>query len=220
MITDTHCHLASRQFDDDREDVVARARAAGVTRMVTLATCFDDLEANAALASRHPDVHACFGIHPCDVHAVAETDSEWPARMEAALRGHAAAAVGETWLDYFHPPPEGWDEETFRARQRSFLRIHFEIAASTGLSIVLHTRDRSGHQSLDDALLIARDYRGRVRPLFHCFLGPWDLAAPILDLDGLVSFGGISTFPKATAVHDAARRAPSTLRAAGNCGTS
>ena len=208
MITDSLCHLASRQFDSDRDEVVARARAAGVTRMVTLATGFDDLEANADLAGRHPDIHACFGIHPCDVHAVAQDDAGWPARLEAALREHGAVAVGETGLDYYHPPPDGWDEDAFRARQRAFLRIHFEIAAATGLSIVLHTRDRSGHQSLDDALAVAADYRGRVRPLFHCFLGPWDLAPPILDLDGLVSFGGISTFPKAGAVQDAVRRAP------------
>ncbi len=208
MITDTHCHLASRQFEGERDAVVGRAQAAGVGRLVTLATGFDDLGENAGMADRHPGVHACFAIHPCDVHTVPEGDDGWPGRLLESTRTRRAVAVGETGLDYYHPPPEGWDEEAFRACQRAFLRLHFEIAAASGTNIVLHTRDRDGHRSLEDALAVARDFRGRVRPLFHCFLGPWELAAPILALDGLVGFGGIATFPKAGAVHDAVRRAP------------
>jgi len=208
MITDSHCHLASRQFEGERDAVVGRARDAGVGRLVTLATCFDDMEENAVLAGRHPGVHACLAIHPCDVHTVPGDDDGWPARLlERVTAGHAVA-IGETGLDYYHPPPDGWDEEAFRSRQLAFLRLHFEVAAASGTNIVLHTRDRAGHRSLEDALAVACGFRGRVRPLFHCFLGPWNLAAPILALDGLVSFGGIATFPKAEAVHDAVRRAP------------
>ena len=207
-LTDSHCHLASRQFVGEVDAVTARARAAGVTRMITLSTGFDDIPANIQIAASRPGVSATVGIHPCDAHTIDSTDTGWPERLTAMAADPSVAAIGEPGLDYSPPAPDGWDQDTFRAHQRSLLRTHFEVAAATGLGIVLHTRDRSGHQSVLDALDIARDYAGRVRPLFHCFLGPPELLTPILALDGLVSFGGIITFPSAAIPRDTAVTAP------------
>ena len=206
-LTDTHCHLANAKFAGEAPAIIARALAAGVDRMLTLATGFDDIPANLALAAAYPgQVFAATGIHPCDVHEVEGDD--WPDKLLAATRAPGVVAIGETGLDYYHPAPAGWDEAAFRARQRALLRGHFEVAAAAGLPVVLHTRDRVGSQSVSDALAIAADFRGRVRPMFHCFLGPWELAAPILALDGIVSFGGIATFPGAPVTLAAAVAAP------------
>lgn len=208
IVLDTHCHLASSKFTGEVEAVIARALEAGTGGMLTLSTCFDDMPSNLALAAQHPGlVAAAVGIHPCDVHEVDPAD-DWKDRLLEMAANFGVAAIGETGLDYYHPPPEGWEEENFRARQREFLRGHFEVAARAGLGIVLHTRDRSGRASLADALAIACEFRGRVRPQFHCFLGPWDAAAAILKLDGIVSFGGVTTFPSAKETLAAAVAAP------------
>jgi TatD DNase family protein len=116
--------------------------------------------------------------------------------------------IGETGLDYYHPAPDDWTEEDFRVRQQNFLRQHFELAAKAGLNVVIHTRDKDGHASFEDALAIYEEYRGSVRAVFHCFIGPWENAARVLESGGLVSFGGVATFKNAKVVHECAARCP------------
>lgn len=194
MLTDSHCHLASHRFDEaELPDLLDRARGAGVDRVVTLATCLDDLEANLR-ACRFPGVHACLGIHPCDVHEAPDDAVE---RIAVHCADPRVCAIGETGLDYYHPAPDGWDEDAFRGRQRDFLEQHFELAASAGLHVVIHTRDRKGRASFDDALEIYRGYHDRVRALFHCFAGTPDEAARVLGIGGLLGFGGVVTFKNA-----------------------
>ncbi|RYD17892.1 MAG: TatD family deoxyribonuclease [Verrucomicrobiaceae bacterium] len=93
-------------------------------------------------------------------------------------------------------------------RQRSFLRQHFELAAAAKLNVVIHTRDREGCASFEDALAIYGNYHTSVRAVFHCFIGPWGNARRVLDLGGLVSFGGVATFKTAQEVRETARQCP------------
>ncbi len=205
MLTDSHCHLASHRFSTEEiPDLLARARDAEVSRMITLATSLEDVQANLTFAE-NPAVHACIGIHPCDVH---HAPDDATARLAAFAGDPRVCAIGETGLDYYHPAPEGWDEETFRERQRNFLRQHFELAAAAGLNVVIHTRDREGHASFEDALAIYGDYQNSTRAVFHCFIGPWENAKRVLDLGGLVSFGGVATFKTANVVRETARQCP------------
>jgi len=205
MLTDSHCHLASQRYGDaERHDLIEQAIANGVSRMVTLATGPDDLEANLELA-RHPAVHAAIGIHPCDVH---HAPDDAPRQLALHLDDPRVCAIGETGLDYFHAPPEGWDEQRLRERQRTFLRQHFSLASASGLPVVIHTRDRSGDASFRDALEIYRDHHRQVRAVFHCFVGPWENARRVLELGGLLSFGGVTTFKNAREVLDCACRCP------------
>ncbi|BCU75822.1 TatD family hydrolase [Luteolibacter sp. LG18] len=200
MITDSHAHLASHRFKDGEvPDLVQRAAEAGVSRIVTLATCLEDLEPNLEIAGRFSGVHACIGIHPCDVHSAPDGAVE---RIAAHVNDPRVCALGETGLDYFHPAPEGWEEEAFRERQRVFLRAHFELAAKSGLNVVIHTRDKTGDASFQDALAIYKEYAGKTRAVFHCFIGPWENASQVLELDGLVSFGGVATFKNAAEVRE------------------
>ena len=205
MLTDTHCHLASHRFaPDEIPALIERAHAAGVTRLITLATSLEDFDANLTLAQT-PGIHACIGIHPCDVH---HAPDDATIRLEAFVRDPRVCAIGETGLDYFHAAPAGWEEAAFRERQRTLLRQHFELAAAAKLNIVIHTRDRSGHASFEDALAIYADFQQRVRAIFHCFIGPWAHAKRVLDHGGLVSFGGVSTFKNAGDVRDTIAHCP------------
>ena len=206
MLTDTHCHLASHRFDPSEiPALLERAHAAGVSRMVTLATSLDDLQANLDLANT-PGVHACIGIHPCDVH---HAPDDATTRLAGFTGDPRVCAIGETGLDYYHPAPDGWNETAFRERQRTMLREHFELARAASLNLVIHTRDRSGYASFEDALAIYADYHQAVRAIFHCFIGPWENAKRVLDLGGLVSFGGVSTFKNANDIRDTIARCPS-----------
>lgn len=205
MLTDSHCHLASHRFAlDEIPALLTRAHAAGVTRLVTLATSLQDLATNLVLAE-NPAVHACIGIHPCDVHQAPDDATD---QLSAFTGDPRVCAIGETGLDYYHPAPEGWSEDDFRERQRLFLRSHFALAAAAGLNLVIHTRDHEGYASFEDALAIYGDYHTSVRSVFHCFAGPWENASRVLDLGGLVSFGGVATFKTARLVRDTALRCP------------
>lgn len=194
MLTDSHCHLASHRFaPEEVPEIIRRAQDAGVGRLVTLATCMEDLEANLEMAG-HPAVSVCLGIHPCDVHRAPD---DAPERIAAHLSDPRVCAVGETGLDYYHPAPDGWSDDDYRARQRDFLRRHFAIAAAAGLNVVIHTRDRSGVESLRDALEIYQDFHATTRAMFHCFIASRAEAEAVWALGGIVSFGGVCTFKNA-----------------------
>lgn len=203
--TDTHCHLASHRFHrDEVPELIRRANEAGINRLVTLSTSLEDVPVNLALADL-PGVHACVGIHPCDVH---HAPDDAVARLAEFAADPRVCAIGETGLDYFHAAPEGWEEVVFRERQRAMLRQHFELAAAAGLNVVIHTRDRSGHASFEDALAIYHEFHAVARAVFHCFIGPWENAVRVLDLGGVLSFGGVSTFKSAREVRETITRCP------------
>ena len=205
MFIDSHCHLASHRFlKEEVPSLIDRALAAGIDRMVTLATCLDDVSANLEIAN-HPAVHACIGIHPCDVH---HAPDDAPEQLAVFASDPRVCAIGETGLDYYHQAPEGWTDENFRKRQCDFLVRHFQLAAKAKLNVVIHTRDAAGRGSFEDALEIYRQYHTGVRAVFHCFAGSWAEASRVIDLGGLVSFGGVLTFKNAQAIRDTLRRCP------------
>jgi len=199
MLTDSHCHLASHRFStDELPALIQRAHDAGVTRLVTLATCLEDVAPNLA-AARNPSIHACLGIHPCDIH---NAPGDAVRQLAAFVDDARVCAIGETGLDYYHPAPDGWEDAVFRQRQRDFLHQHFQLAAGAKLNIVIHTRDRAGQASLDDALAVYKEYHHQVRAVFHCFISTAANAARVFDLGGIVSFGGVATFKSAREVRD------------------
>ncbi|SHJ99859.1 TatD DNase family protein [Rubritalea squalenifaciens DSM 18772] len=203
---DSHCHLASHKFSNEElPDIIARAEANGVTRMVTLATCLEDAKTNIAISEKFPQVFTAIGIHPCDVH---ETPDNYLVELHTLASHQKCVAIGETGLDYYHPAPDGWSADDYHQRQRDFLRQHFELAKELGKNVVIHTRDRSGKQSMDDAIAIYREFAHDVKAVFHCFLGPLENASEIFELGGYISFTGIATFKSAKDCIQAAVDAP------------
>lgn len=197
MLIDTHCHLASRRYED-MQQVRADSRALGVEFCISQGTHVKDWEETLQLAQQMPDFIApCLAIHPSDCTEVSEAD--W-AHLQQLCRSHvgALAAIGETGLDYFWDAPEGWEEGAYHARQHDFLERHFALAEELGLNISLHTRDKVGKgcACFEDAFAIARHFP-KVRPVFHCFIGTQEQAERIFsELDGMISFTGIITFKK------------------------
>ncbi len=208
MLTDTHCHLASYKFSPEEvPSLVANAQNRGVSRVVCVGTEVADSEQSIKLAQQHPSLAAAVGIHPTDVTENLEEDLK---KIEQLIQENTEdiAAIGETGLDYYHPAPEGVDEEVYRQRQLRSLEQHFEFASKYKRNIILHTRDQSGTQSFDDALAIYRKYADHVRAVFHCFIFDESQAQKIFELGGLISFTGIVTYKKPPISIDLAKSLP------------
>ncbi|MGD0500700.1 MAG: TatD family hydrolase [Bryobacteraceae bacterium] len=192
-LVDSHTHLDDAQFDADRGEVVARALAAGVARMVAIGTGEGppDLEAGIRLAGRYPFVYATVGVHP---HDASKAGEETFAQLRALAAHPKVVAIGEIGLDYHY-------DFSPRAAQREVFERQLEIAAASGQPVAIHTRE-----AWEDtvALLKARPVAG----VMHCFTGDERQAREALDLGFYLAFGGVLTFPKADDVRQAARYAP------------
>jgi len=184
---DTHAHLAAL---DDPDAVVERAAAAGVTRILTVATDIEDCRRNLLLAEAHDGVFAVLGIHP---HAAGDTTDEDGEHLRNLLAHPKAVAVGETGLDWFR------DYAPREAQQRLFAQ-ELELAAELGKPVVIHTR------AADDDTLAALDgYEGTV--VLHCFSSP-HLLPTALERGWYVSFAGNASFPKVVDLRLAATQVP------------
>jgi TatD DNase family protein len=195
-LVDTHCHLADHAFDPDRSDVIERALAAGVTRIVAVGGGgpIEASERSAELAALHPFVRATAGIHP---HDASSYDDGIEARIEALLVREEVVAVGETGLDYHY-------DNSPRDVQRTALARHVALARAHDLAIVLHCRD--AERDLRDVL--ESEAPAGLRGVVHCFTGGYEDARWYLDHGLVVSFTGILTFKKADGLRDVARRLP------------
>lgn len=176
---DSHCHLTDERFAGEADAVVERARQAGVTRLVTVASDADDAEQAIRLARRHEGVWATAGIHP---HAADAADEAALSRIRQLAAEAAVVALGETGLDYYY------DNSPRDEQRRAFAR-HLELAAETGLPIVLHARDAD-----DDAAAMVRDAGHDVRGVLHCFAGGRTLLDAGLEAGWYVSFSGLVSF--------------------------
>ncbi len=196
-LIDSHCHLDSKEFDADREEVIQRALDAGVERMVAIGTGNGppDLEAGIRLAERYPAFFATVGIHPHDAAKAGPSDFD---NLTALLKHPKVVAVGEIGLDYHYDfsPPE---------TQKAVFIEQMAITAGAHKPIVIHTRE-----AWDDTLdLIERHWTPHgIGGIMHCFSGGPAQAQRAIDLGFHLSFGGIVTFPKALEVQAAAKQAP------------
>lgn len=181
MWIDTHCHLDAQEFDADRDAVVARARAAGVTMMVLPAVHIAHFEAAAAAARRYGFAYA-LGLHPLWLDGAQEQDIE---RLRAAARAALAdarfVAIGEIGLDYFIPDID-------RTRQQWFYRAQLSVARELGLPVILHVR-----RSADDLL---KELRRIEVPggIAHAFNGSLQQAQQFLERGFKLGFGGAATY--------------------------
>lgn len=202
-LVDTHAHLASQAFAEpgDLDGILARAREAGVTRIVSISSDWEDSQRNTAIAAAHEGVFAAIGVHPTSVHEV--TQPGWIDDLRGLSRKPKVVAIGEIGLDYYHPPQDGSPEEVWRARQDHFFRSQLDLAIELGLPVVIHQR-----ASAQAVAAVMEPYAGRVTAVFHCFNGTPAEADLLLEQGHYVSFTGIVTFPKATEVHEVARLIP------------
>jgi len=195
MFFDTHAHIDGPKFDVDRDEVLARAKAAGVTHIVCIGAS-DGMKNNRsaiALAEAHEEVWATVGVHP---HDAAIVDPEKLAELEALAAHPKVVAVGETGLDYYY-------DTSPRERQREVFRDFVAMARRVDKPLVVHTRDADE----DTAALLEAHARGLIG-VVHCFTGGPALAARAVALGWYVSFSGILTFRNAEPLRAIARELP------------
>jgi TatD DNase family protein len=203
MFVDSHAHLDGKQFDSDREQVIARAREAGVRTMVAIGNGDGppNLDAGIQLAEKYPFMYATIGIHP---HEARLADDAAYETMERLARHPKVIAWGEIGLDYYY------DHSPLETQKMVFSR-QMELAAAANLPIVVHCRPSDGS---DDAWknclgLVQNQWAAKgIGGILHCFTGTWPQAKQALDMGFMISFAGNLTFPKAQQIRDAALEVP------------
>jgi len=195
MLIDTHCHLDFPDFEAERDDIVARAHAAGVKQMITISTRVRKFPAILAIAERYPSVFCSVGTHPHN----ADEELDIPVSELVALSAHPrVVAIGEAGLDYHY-------DNAPREAQAIGLRNHIAAARETGLPLVIHSRSADEDMA---AILTEETGKGAFPFLLHCFSSGPDLARIGVELGGYVSFSGILTFPKSEELREIAKTVP------------
>jgi TatD DNase family protein len=191
---DTHAHLHFPEFADDLPAVLARAREAGVARLVTIGTDVETSQAAIALAAREPGVWAAVGVHP---HDAAEADEAALAEIERLAGAPRVVAIGEIGLDFFRNlSPRDAQERTFRR--------HLDLARRAGKPALIHCRDAHA-----ETLAILEEIGvGAAGGIMHCFSGDVAIARRCLDAGLTISLAGPVTYPNARALPDVARFVP------------
>ena len=189
---DTHCHLTDPRLGSQLEDVLSRARAAGVTRFITIGTSLADDEAAIALCRGRADVQCAIGVHPNYSHEAEVSDLP---RLRELQAEPSVVALGEMGLDYFH-------HYAPRAKQFQIFEPQLQLAVELDRPVVIHCREAT-----DDCLAVMRPFAS-VRAVFHCFTGSPDEARKILDAGYLLGFTGAVTFRKNDALREAVALTP------------
>ena len=198
MFIDSHCHIDGSEYDADREEVISRARDAGVGTMLNVGTGdphSGPFERAVDLAEKHTDIYAAVGVHPHDAKLF--DDSAEQRLIDLAKQSQRVIAWGEIGLDYHY-------DHSPRDLQREVFRRQLRLARSLDLPVIIHSREA------DDTIAILREEmsgyeRGGV---LHCFGGSLEMATSAIELGFFVSFAGNLTFKKAEDLRGIARQLP------------
>lgn len=194
-LVDSHCHLDFPDFDAERDAVIARAHAAGVTRMVSICTRKSAIPKVRGIAEAHEGIFWAYGLHPMSV------GQEAPVTLDELIevaRHPKLVAIGETGLDYHYTPDSA-------EAQKQSLRIHIEAAQETGLPLVIHARAADADM---EVILAEGHARKPYACVMHCFSSGPRLAEAALEMGFYLSMSGIAAFPKSQDLRDIFARAP------------
>ncbi|MFC4303340.1 TatD family hydrolase [Cohnella boryungensis] len=195
MLIDTHAHLDSPKFDNDREEVIARALEAGIDTIVNIGFNRETIPSTMALAEKYPYIFAAVGWHPTDaVDMRLEEDLAW---IERLCSHPKVVAIGEIGLDYY------WDTSP-KEIQHTVFREQIRLARKLNKPIVIHNRD--AHE--DVVRLLKEEKAEEVGGIMHCFSGSWETAKKCLDMNFYISFGGPVTFKNARVPKEVLERVP------------
>lgn len=182
MLFDSHAHLDEEKFNEDREEVIARARDNGVAWMINPGDSMTSSARAVALAEQHEGIYAAVGVHPHEASTVREPDYE---QLAAWTKHPKVVAVGEIGLDYYY-------DLSPRDVQQQVLIRQLDVARQTGMPIIIH--DRDAHKDILD--IIKKEGKG-LPGVFHCFSGSMEMARILLELGFYLAVGGSLTFKNA-----------------------
>ena len=195
MLVDSHCHLDFPDFSTELDTIVARARAAGIGRIVTISTCVKKHAQVLAVAERFPEVFCSVGTHPHNADEELDIDTKTLVKF---TKHPKIVAIGEAGLDYHY-------DNSPRATQAASFRQHIAAARETALPLVIHSRDCD----VDMAQILREESgKGTFPAVLHCFTGGRDLAFTAVELGHHVSFTGILTFKNSDALREIAAALP------------
>jgi len=223
MLIDTHAHLDFPDFGNDLDEVLARAEAAGITRIVTIGTSIEGSRRAVELAEKYPQVYAVVGVHP---NSAVEAADNFLDDLRALAQSPRVIALGETGLDYHRLPSKHllgskdgvlsempWSDPkeptaavrdgAVKSAQAAVFEQQLDLAVELGLNVVIHERD-----AWEDTLDLLGPYTGKLRAVFHCFGKTPTHAKDLLELGHMVSFTGIVTFKNAIEAQETARHIP------------
>ena len=195
MLIDSHCHLDFPELADDEAGVLARARTAGVAGMLTIGTRLDQFERVRAIAERHDNVWCSVGVHP---HEAKEEGQRTPDHLIEATHHPKVVGIGETGLDFYY-------EHSPRDEQAESFRAHIAASRTTGLPLIVHTRD-ADRETID--ILEEEAGKGSFPGLIHCFSSGAEVARHALALGLYISISGIVTFKAAESLRTVVRDIP------------
>ncbi|OYD06379.1 TatD family hydrolase [Paludifilum halophilum] len=195
MLFDSHTHLNDEQFNEDREEVIRRAREEyGVTRVLNVGFNRETIPDSLALAEKYDFIYSAVGWHPVDAKDCTEEDLDW---LESLCDHPKVVALGEMGLDYH------WDKSP-RGVQESVFRQQIRMARELDFPIIIH--DREAHE---DVLRILKEEKAEeVGGVMHCFGGDWEMARDCLDMNFYIGLGGPVTFKNAKLPKEIAQQVP------------
>jgi TatD DNase family protein len=199
-VIDSHCHIAGPEFADELDDVIGRAREAGLSRALVILAAEDGPErAQAAeVARRWPDVRFSIGVHPQSAGTFADDPAAAGRQVDEAIEAEPLArGLGEIGLDYHY-------ERSSREVQQQVFREQIRVARRRRLPIVIHTREAED----DTFRILMEEAAAEVPVVFHCFTGDRDMARRALECGFFLSIAGIVTFPRALELKEVAKEVP------------
>lgn len=195
MLIDSHCHLDFPDFADELDQVIERAHAVGIKKMVTICTRVRRFDQVRAVAERFPSVYCSVGTHPHNSHEELDVTVD---ELIDLSQHPKVVAIGEAGLDYFY-------QKDHADAQAQSLRVHIAAARETGLPLVIHSRDADE----DMADILEDEHKsGEYPALLHCFSSGRGLMERGVDLGLYVSFSGILTFNRSEELREIARDVP------------
>lgn len=194
MLFDTHVHLNADQFEDDLDDVLTRAREAGVTNMVVVGFDEKTIKRALELVERYEELYAAVGWHPVDAVDMADEHLAWLEELSAHPK---VVALGEMGLDYH------WDKSP-KDVQKEVFRKQIRLAKKVKLPIIIHNREAD--QDIVD--LLKEEGASEVGGIMHCFGGSVEIAKQCLDMNFYISLGGPVTFKNARRPKEVAQAVP------------
>ena len=194
MLIDTHAHLEMREFSDDRDDVIQRAREAGVEYIVTIGTTVESSRDAVMLADKYDFIYAAVGIHPHEVKDILHPAYEI---LRHFAQHKKVVAYGEVGLDYHY-------EHSPRTDQKRKFRDMLREARELGLPVIIH--DRDAHE--DTLQILSEEWSPDLGGVMHCFSGDTEMANKVIEMGLSISVAGPITFPKAESLREVVRQIP------------
>jgi len=191
---DTHAHLDAPQFDEDREEMIARAREAGVELIVNIGFDRQTIPTTMELAEKYDFIYAAVGWHPVESIYMQEEDLGW---IESLCSHPKVVAIGEIGLDYH------WDTSPKDVQHKVF-RQQIALAKKIKKPIIIHNRDAHA----DIIKILKEEGAAEVGGIMHCFSGSWEIAKQCLDMNFYISFGGPVTFKNAKVPKEVLKNVP------------